>query len=77
LCIDYYALRSRQFQFVLDLFAFYDNTPASHPQHHVAALPNFVFSRALAAWQLEAAAASGATSAAAAGMRVVYADGIV
>lgn len=54
LCIDHFALRSRNFQFVLDLDAFYRNTPTAHPHHHVPWMANFAFSRALATWHLAA-----------------------
>ena len=53
LCIDYYALRCRMFAFVQDLYAYYDNTPASHSHHHVPALPNMAFSHALALFNVE------------------------
>uniref|UniRef100_A0A7S4NR72 Transcription factor 25 n=1 Tax=Guillardia theta TaxID=55529 RepID=A0A7S4NR72_GUITH len=61
LCIDYYALRSRMFRFVLVLHEFYKTVPSSHPQFHVATLPNFLYSSALATWSMQTAGVRDAT----------------
>lgn len=53
LCLDYLALRSRMFPFLLSFAEYYTNTPATHPNHHLPSLPNWAFSAALAQWNVE------------------------